>query len=361
MRSMNFIIRTPDFTPIGILDEYSSAIWTERFSKCGDFEIVIPATAKFLEYLSVGNYLTLPGTDTIMVVETLSLKTEGKAAELKVSGRSLDSVLERRIVWGQMNLKGYLGSEINRLLQENMINPSVSQRLIDGWYFRVPSVNTDIGSYQIECQFTGDNLLDAIMSICNVIDAGVRVIRAHNRFEIELYKGINRTIGQFNYEPVIFSPEFDTLISSEYYQDFKNFKNTALVMGEDSGANRKRTTVYIGNSEPSGLDRRELYVDARDLQSEMDDGQTMSAADYMAKLTSRGQSKLADKDNSISTAFDGEIETKIGPEYGVDYYIGDYVTAVNEFGFGATVQITEFIRSNNLSGYSEYPTFTIVE
>lgn len=372
MATMIFTIRNSDFTPVAILDEYSSAIWTERFTDCGDFEIEIPATAQFLAYMSVGNLLTLDGSDTVMIVESLSLKSEGKAATLKVKGRSIDSILERRVVWGQANLSGYIGPQLNTLIQNNMIDPkkpnpnnpstliSAPERKISGWYFVVPSQHTELGQNQIDVQFTGDSLRDAIKSVCEVVGAGIRVVRRNGRFEIELYTGNDRTISQFNFEPVIFSPEYDTLVSSEYYQDYQNYKNVALVMGEDSGVDRKRETVYYENAEPSGLERRELYVDAHDLQSEMDDGQTMSDSDYRARLIYRGLSKLLDKENAVSTSFDGEIETKIGPEYGTDFFLGDKVSTLNEYGFGSTAQITEYIRSFDTNGYSEYPTFTML-
>lgn len=360
MRTMNITIRNADYTPVAILDQFSSAIWTERFSDCGDFEIEIPANSQFLSYMAVGNLLTLEGSDVVMIVETISLKSEGKAATLTVKGRSLDSVLERRIVWGQKNLSGYIGEQVNNLLNENMLNPSDAKRKISGWYFVVPSRTTELGQNQIDCQFTGDTLREAIKSICEVLNAGIRVVRRNNRFEIELYLGDDRTISQFNFEPVIFSPEYDTLISSEYYQDYQNYKNIALVMGEDSGANRKRETVYYLDSEPTGLERREMYVDAKDLQAETDEGQTMSDADYRARLIYRGLSKLLDKENAVSTSFDSEIETKIGPEYGTNYFLGDKVSTLNEYGFGSTARITEFIRSYDANGYSEYPTFTMI-
>jgi hypothetical protein len=363
MNTLDITIRNANFTPVAILDQFSSAIWTERFSDCGDFEIEIPANSQFLSYMAIGNILTLKGSDTVMIVESISLKTEGKASTLKVKGRSIDSILERRIVWGQMNLSGALGNQVNRLIRANLTNPvigdvSAPQRKIEGWYFRIPT--GELGSQEIECQFTGDTLRDAIKSICDVYGAGIRVVRANNRFEIELYLGTDRTISQFNYEPVIFSPEYDTLISSEYYQDYQKYKNVALVMGEDSGANRKRETVYYEDSEPSGLERREMYVDAKDIQSETDSGTSMSDTEYRQRLIYRGLSKLLDKENAVSTAFDGEIETKIGPEFGVDYFLGDYVSTLNEYGFGSTAQITEFIRSYDTNGYSEYPTFTMI-
>ena len=171
---------------------------------------------------------------------------------------------------------------------------------------------------------------------------------------MSLYIGKNRTIGQTDNEAIIFSPEYDTLISSRYATDSKDYCNIAHVLGEAGNGGRVEMDVYFTEEEPSGLDRREMYVDARDLQSE-----NISSDAYGASLFSRGAAKLQEK--MVSAVFDGEAETHIGPQYGRDYFLGDYVSTINEFGVGAAAQITEYIRGYDSKGYSAYPTFVMVE
>ena len=48
------------------VDEYVSAIWTERYTDAGDFQIVAPATPSTLAKLKEGTFLALRGTKEIM-------------------------------------------------------------------------------------------------------------------------------------------------------------------------------------------------------------------------------------------------------------------------------------------------------
>lgn len=92
-------------------------------------------------------------------------------------------------------------------------------------------------------------------------------------------------------------------------------------------------------STPTGLARRELYVDARDLQSET--GETaLTAAEYAALLTARGREKLAAA--PLRRAFSAEVRT-LSPTYiyGEDFVLGDTVTVTDErLGVSADAVVT---------------------
>ena len=62
-----------------------------------------------------------------MVIEELEIESDPEISPtLIVKGRSLESVLDRRIIWGQIILDGNLQTEIERILDENIINPVIS-------------------------------------------------------------------------------------------------------------------------------------------------------------------------------------------------------------------------------------------
>lgn len=131
---------------------------------------------------------------------------------------------------------------------------------------------------------------------------------------------------------VVFSTDLEDILSSSYYSNNEDEKTMALVQGEDSGSSRKSETV--GNVNASGYNRRELYVDARDLQSEVynEDGTTTTLTDaqYRATLVQRGKEKLSEH---ISTeTFDAQIRQfgDVQYEFGVDYVKGDKVTVIDK-------------------------------
>lgn len=365
---MDFIAKDKDFRPIAVIDLYSSAIWTERYSELGDFQLDVPLSAAYLDALADGNYLTLKDTDTVMIVESMNIESDistgKKTATYK--GRELASILTRRIVWSQKIITGNIEQVIRTLLNENAISPPQGQsaRTIPNFTFPAISdeaLRTYLRSINIEVQFVGDTLYDAIKSICDRFGLGFKIVFNNASpavMNFVLYRGVDRSAEQTERDAIIFSPEYDTLINSRYLSDTTEYKNTAMILGEEEeGQPRSKTSVWTWETEPTGLDRRELFVDANDLRSQQDDGTVMEPSEYVASLQHRGFEKLDEK--SISTVFDGQVETSIGPQYGVDYFLGDRVSTINEFGIGAVAQITEYIRGYDEGGYKEYPTFVM--
>lgn len=86
---------------------------------------------------------------------------------------------------------------------------------------------------------------------------------------------------------------------------------------------------------PSGLNRREIYIDARDLQSDGDPDNPLTPEQYNAVLTARGKEKLAE--NQLVQAFSTEVRT-YNPTYvyGEDFFLGDTITVIDE-RLGVTV------------------------
>lgn len=103
---------------------------------------------------------------------------------------------------------------------------------------------------------------------------------------------------------------------------------------------------------PSGLSRREIYIDARDLQSDGDPDKPVSPAEYAALLTTRGTEKLAE--NQLVRSFSVEVRA-YNPTYpyGEDFSLGDTITVTDE-RLGVTVDavVQGVEQSVNASGES---------
>ena len=99
---------------------------------------------------------------------------------------------------------------------------------------------------------------------------------------------------------------------------------------ESEGTGSNRVTQISGDNTISGLLRRELYVDARDLQSESTDesGASISLTpdEYNKALIQRGNEKLAEC--QITETFEAQLRVfgEVQYEFGVDYQKGDKVT-----------------------------------
>lgn len=355
---MEFLVLNTKFEAVAILDVFESFIWTDRYSKCGDFEIYTSSDRQIIETLKEDFYIWTEDSEHVMIIENRKIITDVEEGnKLLVSGRSLESILDRRIVWNQILLDGDFQTQIKRLLTENVINPSDSNRKISNFIFE----ETDdpyILSLKVQVQYTGDDLYEAVCKLCESVSIGFKItLNDNNQFVFKLYSGTDRSYDQETNPYVVFSPSFENIIDSNYYESKAGYKNVGLVAGEGEGSARR--TVVVGESTLKELSRRELYVDARDISSTTLNGDSISTSAYDDLLRQRGDEQL--NENKIIQAFDGQVESTQMYRYGEHYFMGDITQLENEYGMESKVRVTEFIRSVDKDGIDSYPTFEVIE
>lgn len=352
---MDIFVLDQKFETIDIIDNYESLIWTDRYFKYGDFELYLPMQSRLLASLQKDNYLYIRDSEHMMIIEDFEITTDVEIGNrLTVTGRSLESILDRRIVWGQKTYSGTIHTVIKNLIADAITAPEISPRKIDNFVFQ-DSSDESVNDITIDAQFTGDNLYEVISSLCKLANAGFRVtLDANNNFVFSLYSGQDRSYAQDSNPYVVFSPSFENIVDSRYVETNSSHRNVTLVAGEGEGSDRK--TITIGDI--SGLSRRELFTDARDISSQTEDG-TLTTEQYNAQLTERGNEKLLAY--AASTAFEGKAETTRMFRYGEDFFMGDIVQIANEFGMESRAYITGMILSQNERGLSAYPTFETID
>lgn len=332
----------------GIIDTASSVIWADRFRQCGDFEIYTPAETAALELLRIDRYVMRPGSDMVGIVEKIELTTSEEDGDyIKATGRDLRSILDRRIIWEQTVLTGTVENAIRRLITEAFISPAIPARKFD-----LLSLAAAHGYEEtVSTQYTGDNLLEAVEALCAAYNYGFKIKLQDGGMVFDLYKGADRSAAQSDLPRVIFSDEFDTLASSEYIRDKAAFKTVALVAGEGEGSARRCVTVSLP-TEQTGLQRREMFIDARDVSS--NNGE-IAAAEYDAQLIDRGLPDLYEAAEVESMT--GSVELLQTYTCGKDYDLGDLVTVRNRYGVECDTQVLEIVESWDANGYICTPTF----
>lgn len=354
---MELLLLDDQFEAIEIIDYFESMIWTDRYNKCGDFEIYLPISAHVASVIRQNYYIWSSESEHMMIVEELEIKSDAETGNnLIVTGRSLESILDRRIIWNQTTLTGSLETKIQELLNQNVISPSLSYRQIPNFIFAA-SGDAYIQSLTIDNQYTGDNLYDVIAGLCEQFGIGFKItLNDQNQFVFQLYSGVDRSYNQTSNPYVVFSPNFENIINSDYIDSIKDYKNAALVAGEGEGTDRK--TIEVRSDESTGLARREHYTDARDISS-TDGETTIQPAEYNNLLTNRGKEELAQ--NKVYKSFDGEVETSLLYKYGRDFFMGDDIQLENAYGMTAKSRVVEYIFSESPDGIKSYPTFDVVE
>lgn len=280
---MNLFVLDTNLNVIFIVDTYSSLIWTDRYNEYGDFELYTPISKSVLDYFKQDYYLWRNDSEHTMIIEKLLINSDVEDGDkLTVTGRSLESILDRRVVWGQRTISGNLQDGIETLLNECIINPTKPERKIDNFIFE-RSTDPIITALTIDTQYTGDNLYDVIQGLCVSNNIGFKItINSNNKFVFKLYAGKDRSYDQFENPYVVFSPNFDNILNTNYMESKSTLKNVSLVGGEGEGSYRKYTAV----GDTSGLNRREMYTDARDLSSDIDEpaSESFDFTQYASKV-----------------------------------------------------------------------------
>lgn len=363
----NILILNREYQVIGIIDSYESLIWRPSYSEIGDFELYLAATSEHVELLQADNYLvrdidvnvidsSRQTFNNVMIIKNITVSTSLEEGDyLTITGRELKYVLHNRIVWNMTTLSGTVGQAIEKLLTENIVDPVNINRRVANFY-----IDQSVGDIldPIDMQVTGDYLDEVISSICQTYDVGYEVsivTGSESGLVFRAYRGVNRSINQRLVPYVIFSEDFDNLYNSEYQLESEDYGNVALIGGEGEGAERTYATLY--DSEFSGLDRYEIFVDARDVSSNLEDDKTMSPAEYNALLQGRGLEKLAEV--TITEGFSGELKTNGSFTYNRDFWLGDVVTVVNKYGIGRDVRVLSAIESYDEDGEKLIPEFNI--
>lgn len=352
---MDAILLDLNFDAKFIIDEYKSFIWTERYQGYGDFELFLPAVQNIIDVIEPNYYIAVKASRKLMIIENVQLESDIEdGASLKITGRSLESILDRRIAWKYTILDGDLQTAIHTLLNNNVINPSDSKRKIPNFIFEESPDN--LTGYAVSNQYIGDSIYDIISNICLDNDLGFEVYLNDNKQMVfRLYNGKNRTSGNaLGYPPVMFSPDFNNLISSNYVYSNENLKNCTLIGGEGEGSAKK----FAEYGSLTGLARREIYTDSSSLSTSVDGGGTMSDSEYHLQLIASGVEKL--NENIITETFEGEMDTTGSFIYGRDFWLGDILHIKNEYRIEAKARVTEFVMSYDSNGYRTYPNFTIV-
>jgi hypothetical protein len=348
------------FKELYVLDVFKSLIWTDRYWKCGDFEIVVSPTTDILAKLLNTTYLALPESPHHMILEDSNIHSEVEDGnELILTGRSLESILDRRVVWDIIAMSGNLQTEIERLLDDNAISPTDGLRTFSNLVFNTSTDNA-ITSLTVDTQFKGETLYKVLSQLCMADGIGFRILRdlVTDKFDFELYAGVDRSYDQSENDFVAFTSALDNLLNSDYIESSRSQKTVCLVAGSEGIGNiRTTTTVFAPNSSAlSDLARRELYFEAS-ISRNTPDGE-LSEADYLLQLEGRGKEELAKW--IYLKSFVGEIDPTMY-NYGDEFSMGDILQIADDYGHKTQSRVIEMIYSQDESAISIYPTFETVE
>lgn len=378
-RSMQLFVLDKSFEVVSLCDTFSSLIWTERYSGYGDFELYLPASMANINMFPRGFYLWLiepfiydkngrkiETRNDVMIVEKTELSTDIEEGDkLIVSGRSLESLLLRRVIPKKVKYESIDPREVIKIiLNENIVNPSEPARKIPNFKITINNSHPLDPKYINTYEFDGDYVYDAIKTICDDYDLGFSLdLKSDDNWQtsylaFSILDGTDRSYEQTRNPYMVFSPRFDNLVSSDTVEDDADFYNSAYVASTEETKDNvtRRLIKYIpNNSGRVGWDIRETFYTDSDTKLNDAENNPRPDQDIYSELEKYGRDEL--KAQNSNDSFDAEINLLDSVRYHRDYDIGDIIQFDNAYGVNKKARITEYVRNEDDNGYREYPTF----
>ena len=260
--NITLTVLSPQLVPLGLLNQFTALTWTSRTTTFGGFELWCPMLPENSELLKPDNLLWIGG-DELGVIETIKKSTDEQGSTiLQVSGRFIESWLERRIIWGQYSGTEVVSNHLRNMVNLNAISPSDPKRVIPN--LRLSTTQEALGP-SISFSDSYSNLWNTVVELANSHSLFIRIKANVPEGELlfTILKGTNRSVEQSILPAVVLSTDLSDILTDYYTLDATSWCNMSLVAGAGEGIQRKTSEI---NGSLSGLSRRELFVDARDLQ-----------------------------------------------------------------------------------------------
>ncbi len=300
-------------TRVGYLDSWLSLLWVDAYNTEGSFTLEVTPTDENLGLLTVGRWVKR--SDSEIPMRICSRSNQNTDYNLVCTGYPATWILTKRVS------TAIIQNENAEQAMRGLVAAMEPWPLLE---LGEPVGFTD----DYPNQTSGGSIFDYCSTIGAAQDLGFRIrldgANADKRLLFEVYRPTQD-------KNLKYSEAFGNLLEAVYQFADGDYYNVAIVQGSGEGENR--VTVTTGEISLTGADRRELYVDARDIQPDTESDETTESASYLAKLMSRGANKLLEQ---IPI---GAIEFTVDDE---SLQLGDVVTAIlPKLGYTALARVVE--------------------
>lgn len=331
---MQFIVLDKEFQTLGVIQIFNTLLWYRRYYSPGIFELHIPA--EYFNLINIGRYLYRNDRTELGVIREVSFMRGEKGEKTAYcKGFFAEHLLNNSVMIPVFNQSGTAEELAHAAINRYIINPDVPERRLSN----IQLGQMKGGGTSMAFQNTGAHVGDRLYDMLRTQEMSQRLVYDYleNKLTYEVWQGLDRRDTQDINSWAVFSDAFCNIRSAQYCRDESDCKNFAYVAGEGEGADRKIIEVDI-RTDP-GEERRELYVDARDLQK-ISDTITYTDEQYEKLLTQRGLEKLADY--SMIEKVDSDVDPAANLIYGVDFDLGDLCTYhYNDVNVECSRRITE--------------------
>lgn len=346
---------------VGSLRKYEMAQWNNKFRDIGTFSInaryvdenlfLLDKTKTYYVLLYMSNDKTKSDSwntlhNVFGKIEKVSKENDEDAdypSTIKVEGRLMPFLFSKRVIAGtfdykNMELIAYVTDLITRCFEKN------TERYVD----MNISCQKDNKVYEdtfITKQITGGQLWEELSDYFEQYKLGIAIAPKIDKtfelsseygehlsglsnvagFEVHIKTGVDRTRGN-GLNTVIFSKSLSNIKRASYSYNSESDMNVAYIAGEGAGEERKWYEIQKDSeNKKSAWNREELWIDARDIQSEGENDTTLTDEEYNKLIEQRAYEKF--QENSVMDEYSATVnEHNQRYVYMRDYDLGDWVT-----------------------------------
>ena len=353
MDNVEIRVYDTELTPLGVIDEMESLLWTPTYyeeGKVGDLKLLVPMTENNKKLLVKGNIVVLHDGAADYTDEAGNWRRAAQiryrhitkdamgAEQVEVQGYCLKKWLSKRIILNKIVMEGTDQEKITRIVTENHGTGAEERRQFQRF---VLLAQEDLGGSSTE--YSNEDFIDAGVEVYNRALAGklgydILVNESTRQYGFWLYKGKDLTSdNEEGNTPSIFSRDFDNVNEQEYTESDDGKKNVIYVTGAEDEAGR--VPLLEVDRGGAGIDRDEVYVDMSRVSRAYKENEVevkIPEAEYLKLLEAAAGDSLEDYGESIS--FTAIININSNLKYGVDFNIGDRVTCI-ERGWGIRMDV----------------------
>ena len=331
---------------IGEIDNFTSAVYVRRWETFGNFEIHFTEDRPDL---FVPGYYIMINNDRYRngIIQYYKNDSDGyepkSLKDIVIKGFSLLYLLYWRLTEPPATNNGYwvwnnkpVEDIMCDLVNEQVVHPADPARTAK----EMRVLQSQHRGIKITFQSRFKYLTDELFELSRQSGLGpvIWLDTDNKQFVFEVLEGKDCTHRIDNPNSYIFSKGSGKVTKRTYTYSCEGEKNMAYIGGQGDGDEREVVKI---NAHLTGLQRKEMFIDARDIA----EGETDSLLD-------RGKLKLSAAAATVSYIFDADTQ-----DYGRSWDLGDLATYVDENGFVEDNRITQVREVYENSVLKIAPTF----
>lgn len=346
---------------VDILRKYTFSQYVDKFREVGTFKLNVRMEKENLYLMDeTEQYYVLFDGKTFGRIDKVKKDSDSEFEKvLEITGQLAPVLFTERVVNGTLTFSGNTAQYVRELIYQNIVKDATKSRYVNINIQYDDEIYLNNICSKVDKQVTGGYVWDEVQSVLEQDKLGIfftPIVKTKHivdgvetnisEWELKISAGRDRRKGnkQGN-RPVVFSQSLSNIARTTYDHQTEKYKNVAYIAGEGEKEKRKWYEVGINagveTKNKKGWGCRELWIDARDIQSEDSDGNTITSEEYEKLIKQRANEKATE--NTVERSYSSTI-TKANNqyEYGKDYYKGDFVTVIdNELGITVDAQVTE--------------------